>query len=112
MAHVTLAPRPHRGWPASPAFLAGLAVLVVAVGFLVVTGTMARIIATVTGQSAVSTSYETATVNRGNLTVSVTGTGPIAANINVPLSFKNSGKLTAVKVNVGDRVTKGQVLAT
>jgi HlyD family secretion protein len=112
MARVTLAPRPHRGWPTSPAILAGLAVLVVVLGLLVVTGTMARVMTMVTGQNAVSTEYQTATVNRGNLTVSVTGTGPIAANVNVPLSFKSSGKLTSLKVNVGEKVTRGQVLAT
>jgi HlyD family secretion protein len=112
MAHVTLAPHPRRGWPLSPALLAGLAVIVLAVGVLAFTGTLSRIVATLTGQSIVSPAYSTSTVSRGNLTVSVTGTGPIAANVNVPLSFKESGKLTAIKVNIGDKVTQGQVLAT
>jgi multidrug efflux pump subunit AcrA (membrane-fusion protein) len=112
MAHVTIAQHPRRGWPMSPVFLAGLAVIVLAVGILGFTGTLSQIVATLTGQSAVSPAYSTTTVSRGSLTVSVTGTGPIAANINVPLSFKESGKLTAIKVNVGDKVTQGQVLAT
>jgi HlyD family secretion protein len=112
MAHVTVAPRPPRRLPVSPALLVGLSALIVIAAVLISTGAAARLVATVTGQSAVSSTYQMATVERGSLTVSVTGTGPIAANINVPLSFKSSGKLTAIKVNVGDKVTRGQILAT
>jgi HlyD family secretion protein len=112
MARATLAPHPRRGWSISSSLLGTLAVLVLVAAILAMTGTLAQLVAIVTGQSGTATSYSTTTVSRGNLTVSVTGTGPITANINVPLSFKESGKLTAIKVNVGDKVTKGQVLAT
>jgi multidrug efflux pump subunit AcrA (membrane-fusion protein) len=57
-------------------------------------------------------SIETAPATLGNVVIGVTATGPISAVTNVPLSFKGSGKLTALKVNVGDSVTPGQVLAT
>ena len=112
MAHVVPLPRPGHGRPPVSVVLAGLAVIVLAVGVLAATGTLARLVDAISGGNAGTAAYDTTTVGRGNLTVSVTGTGPVAANINVPLSFKSSGKLTALKVNVGDKVTKGQVLAT
>ena len=40
----------------------------------------------------------------GGHTDSVTGTGPIAASQAVPLNFKNSGKVSEIDVNVGDKV--------
>src|SRR5438309_3261028 len=61
--------------------------------------------------SAASSAYTTARVQRGDVTNSVTGTGPIAASQAVPLNFKASGKLAEIDVNVGDRVKAGQVLA-
>ncbi|HUX87386.1 MAG TPA: biotin/lipoyl-binding protein [Chloroflexota bacterium] len=112
MARVVPLPRPGHGRPPVSALLAGLAVIALVVGVLAATGTLARVVAAIRGGNAESAAYDTTTVGRGNLSVSVTGTGPAAANINVPLSFKSSGKLTAIKVNVGDKVTKGQVLAT
>ncbi len=102
----------HHGWPPNLARLLALALLGLALVFLLVTGTLAQIVATVTGRGAAVASYSTTTVNPGNLQVSVAGTGPIAANVNVPLSFKSSGKLTAIAVKVGDKVAQGQLLAT
>ncbi len=112
MAHVSAAPPFGHRSPARPALLAGLAVLVLAIGILAVTGLLSRMLSSLTGAGQTTSAYSTTTVSRGNLTVSVTGTGPIVANVNVPLSFKESGKLTAINVNVGDKVTKGQTLAT
>jgi len=112
MARVSPLPRPRPSRTPSLVLVMVLTVLVLAVGALALTGSLAGTIASVLGQSNVSTRYSTATVERGNLIVSVTGTGPIAANTNVPLSFKESGRLTSIKVNVGDKVTKSQVLAS
>ena len=61
--------------------------------------------------SAAATSYTTTRVQRGTITDAVTGTGPIAASQAVPLNFKNSGKISEIDVNVGDKVKAGQVLA-
>ena len=61
--------------------------------------------------SAAAGSYTTARIQRGTITDAVTGTGPIAASQAVPLNFKNSGKVSEIDVNVGDKVKAGQVLA-
>ena len=61
--------------------------------------------------SAAAGSYTTSRVQRGTITDAVTGTGPIAASQAVPLNFKNSGKVSEIDVNVGDKVKAGQVLA-
>lgn len=112
MARVTPLPHPQRGRAPSTTTLTLLAALVLIVGLLAATGLLTQFAARLSGQGATSPAYATTAVGRGKLTVSVTGTGPVAANTNVPLSFKESGKLTAITVKVGDKVTKGQVLAT
>src|SRR5579864_7242754 len=61
--------------------------------------------------SAAAGSYTTTRIQRGTITDAVTGTGPIAASQAVPLNFKNSGKVSEIDVNVGDKVKAGQVLA-
>jgi RND family efflux transporter MFP subunit len=53
-----------------------------------------------------------ATVQRGNLTVSVTGTGNLALSTKVDLTFNMSGTVQEVLVGEGDTVEKGQVIAT
>ena len=55
--------------------------------------------------------YDTARVNQGTLQVTVSSTGPITNPNSVPLSFKNSGRLTEIDVNIGQQVTAGQTLA-
>src|SRR5712692_3386703 len=55
--------------------------------------------------------YTSTRVQRGTITDAVTGTGPVAASQAVPLNFKNSGKVSEIDVNVGDKVKAGQVLA-
>jgi len=61
--------------------------------------------------NAAAGTFTTAPVQRGTITDAVTGTGPIAASQAVPLNFKNSGKVSEIDVNVGDKVKAGQVLA-
>src|SRR5262245_59562317 len=63
------------------------------------------------GSHQATVSYQTATVQRGNIVQSVDATGPISAPSTLPLNFKNSGKLAEVDVSVGDRVQPGDVLA-
>jgi len=61
--------------------------------------------------AAGASAYTTTRVQRGAITDAVTGTGPIAASQAVPLNFKNSGKVSEIDVNVGDKVKAGRVLA-
>ena len=55
-------------------------------------------------------SYNFVTVKKGDIaeTVSVTGSAEPASQIN--LQFTSSGRITDVKVNVGDKVSAGQIL--
>ncbi|MFJ3787952.1 efflux RND transporter periplasmic adaptor subunit [Kitasatospora sp. NPDC090091] len=54
----------------------------------------------------------TATVAKGMVLATVSGTGTLASPTDAAQDFTTGGKLTAIKVAVGDTVTKGQVLAT
>ncbi|MEJ5203397.1 MAG: biotin/lipoyl-binding protein, partial [Anaerolineales bacterium] len=58
-----------------------------------------------------STAIQVATVRRGDLRVSITGTGKLVANRYVDLSFPVRGTLTELNVREGDEVSSGQVLA-
>jgi multidrug efflux pump subunit AcrA (membrane-fusion protein) len=55
-------------------------------------------------------SYQSQPVIRGNLTLTVSATGPIQANT-YDANFSASGKVSAINVKVGDTVKKDQVLA-
>jgi HlyD family secretion protein len=55
--------------------------------------------------------YATREVRRGDLTVSVSATGNLKPINQVDVGSEQSGKITAVYVDVNDRVTKGQKLA-
>src|ERR1700730_1507887 len=55
--------------------------------------------------------YPTSTVKQGTLQVTVSATGPITNPSTIPLSFKNSGKLSQLAVSLGQQVVAGQVLA-
>ena len=55
--------------------------------------------------------YATREVRRGNLTVTVSATGNLKPINQVDVGSEQSGKITAVYVDVNDRVTKGQKLA-
>ncbi|HWQ15425.1 MAG TPA: efflux RND transporter periplasmic adaptor subunit [Roseiflexaceae bacterium] len=52
-----------------------------------------------------------ARVTQGTLTVTVSGSGTVAAARTVELPFRQAGAVAAVHVQVGDQVTAGQVLA-
>jgi HlyD family secretion protein len=56
-------------------------------------------------------SYATREARRGDLTVSVSATGNLKPINQVDVGSEQSGKITAVYVDVNDRVTKGQKLA-
>src|SRR5579883_644927 len=56
--------------------------------------------------------YTQATATIGNLTVTVSGTGPVQAGAIYNLNFSASGPIQTIDVQVGQHVTQGQVLAT
>jgi len=56
--------------------------------------------------------YTQATATVGNLTVTVSGTGPVEAGAIYNLNFSASGPVQTINVQVGQHVTQGQVLAT
>src|SRR5262249_41447042 len=112
MQSTMTAPYPRHGqFPGARLLGAGL-VAAILVGILAWTGLLVRARSLIPGVRSTTPTYQTATVASGNLAVTVTATGPISAVSNLPLSFKESGRLAELKVNVGDKVTKGQVLAT
>jgi HlyD family secretion protein len=63
-------------------------------------------------RSTTTATTSTATVSQGDLIISVTGSGAVAAARTVELPFQQQGTITAVDVRVGDNVTAGQTLAT
>ena len=65
-----------------------------------------------TGSSSASGTQRTATVTRGTVESSVAGSGNISSADPASVGFTTSGTLTSVRVAVGDKVVKGQVLAT
>jgi membrane fusion protein, macrolide-specific efflux system len=56
--------------------------------------------------------YRTVTVSTGNVKQTVSATGTIEPAATEDLSFGSSGEVTSVRVVEGQKVTKGQVLAT
>lgn len=60
---------------------------------------------------AAQTTIRTATVRRGNISVSASGTGTLVASKSQGLIFSVSGTVGSLKVQVGDSVQQGQVLA-
>ncbi len=54
--------------------------------------------------------YSYATIAQGNLTLTVSGTGPVEASL-YNLNFAASGRIAEIDVKVGQQVTAGQVLA-
>ena len=60
---------------------------------------------------AAKTSYATAPVERGDLTVTVSATGKLAPTNQVDVGSELSGLVTRVLVDVNDRVTRGQPIA-
>jgi HlyD family secretion protein len=56
-------------------------------------------------------SYQTTTVRSGNLSISTSGSGTLSAGNKTGLAFSVSGIVAVVNIQVGDKVTEGQVLA-
>ncbi|WP_395295079.1 efflux RND transporter periplasmic adaptor subunit [Kitasatospora hibisci] len=65
-----------------------------------------------TEKAAGKAQVRTATVAKGTVLATVSGTGTLASPTDAAQDFTTGGRLTAIKVAVGDTVTKGQVLAT
>jgi len=59
-----------------------------------------------------TTIIDTVTVERHNITEEVSATGNVEPLSNLVLSFESSGQVSHVYVSVGDKVYKGQILAT
>ncbi len=55
--------------------------------------------------------YYTTVARRGNLTISIAGTGTLTAAQSVDLSFPTAGTVSKLYVKLGDSVTAGQTLA-
>lgn len=62
-------------------------------------------------QVAKQSPLETTTATRGDLTVSIQGTGILQPAAQVQLGFGTSGKIASITVKPGDQVKQGQILA-
>ncbi len=56
--------------------------------------------------------YTQQAVTTGNLSVTISASGPIQANAEFDMNFTTSGQVNAINVHVGQQVKAGQVLAT
>ncbi|MGX4731561.1 efflux RND transporter periplasmic adaptor subunit [Kitasatospora griseola] len=65
-----------------------------------------------TSKAATGSKVRTATVAKGTVQATVSGSGTLFSPSDAGQDFVTGGRLTAVKVAVGDAVKKGQVLAT
>jgi HlyD family secretion protein len=83
----------------------GVGIVVVVVGFLA----FRAIRAARAGGGAAA--WQTQTASTGELTASVGATGAVRANQYSLLTFKTTGDVARVNVNVGDHVIAGQILA-
>jgi macrolide-specific efflux system membrane fusion protein len=64
------------------------------------------------GTQPTSSTARTAAVAQGQVTATVTANGSVASATTMNANFVTSGTVTAIKVKLGDTVSKGQVLAT
>jgi HlyD family secretion protein len=62
--------------------------------------------------SSAPAAAQTVRVERTTVSTAVSSSGALSASTEQNLGFRQGGKITAVDVKVGDRVTAGQVLAT
>ena len=69
--------------------------------------------AVISPQAAASsgTDYHTATVRRGSIQISASGSGTLVANKSIDMSFSTRGTVTELDVKLGDMVKAGQVIA-
>jgi RND family efflux transporter MFP subunit len=61
--------------------------------------------------TATPNAYQTSTVRKGDIAITVSGTGKAVASNSIDLAFSNSGNIATLNVQVGDTVKTGQVLA-
>jgi RND family efflux transporter MFP subunit len=88
--------------------------LFLAIGLVLVAGglTVFFLKSSVTNASASDApTINTAVVRRGNIEVSATASGTLSTSDEANLSFSTSGTVGELDVKLGDKVTKGQVLA-
>ena len=64
-----------------------------------------------TVQAASDTPLQTATVRRGNLILSASGTGSVITKDAAQLGFETAGELAQLNIEVGEQVKEGDVLA-
>lgn len=64
------------------------------------------------GKTSTETRYVTAKVEKGNVIVTVTGSGQIEASDSIDMSAKASGEITSVPVKLGQAVSKGALIAS
>lgn len=62
-------------------------------------------------QPTATPGYQTSVTRLGDISLSISGTGYVVASQTIHLSFPISGKISEIKVQVGDQVKKGQVIA-
>jgi len=72
---------------------------------------MALMLVGCAAQASAQSATQTATVQRGNLTATLSTAGTAAAQAQVTLAFQTSGQIKAINVKTGDQVKAGQVLA-
>jgi RND family efflux transporter MFP subunit len=89
--------------------------LFIAVGIVLVAGGLSVFFwkSSITNASAASAAptINTAVVQRGNIEVSATASGTLSTSDEANLSFSTSGTVGELDVKLGDKVTKGEVLA-
>jgi len=86
-------------------------VVEIIIGLVVLAGVYVAVEGNPLTRNQQAVTYDASRVNQGTLQVTVSSTGPITNPNSVPLSFKNSGRLTEIDVNIGQQVTAGQTLA-
>lgn len=86
-------------------FLLATCILLGAAGAVVMWSTVSQ------PDAAAAQTYTTEPVRRGDLTISVSGSGVLAAGTTLDLAFPVSGTVSAINVRVGDKVTAGKLLA-
>jgi len=79
---------------------------------ILVAGVLVISLASCGTKSAPVSESQVATVKRGDLTVSITGSGNLALSRTADLAFEMAGTVQEVLVKEGESVTEGQVLAT
>src|SRR5512136_691256 len=64
-----------------------------------------------TAAASTSSTLQTATARTGNLVLQASGSGYLVASSEANIAFQIDGKISEIDVALGDKVTKGQLLA-